>query len=156
MVGAVINPAAAGRLNRRQQARAATRQKLLASARTLFLSVGYASATIRDLAAHMGMSTGAVFSQVEDKEELWRLAMGGPAPSPDVAEEIALLLALYPGWGWVLRRNPDGAFACALSTPGYRPAIGAHGGEGAVWVGSGMCPASAIRAARAAEEADRP
>lgn len=142
-------------LNRRQRAKVATRMKLLASARRLFLSVGYFATGIRDIAADMGMSTGAVFSQVEDKAELWRLAVGGPAPSEDVAEEIALLLALLPGWGWALIRKADGSFFATLSTPGYRPGADGEPAEGAVWIGRGLCPASALRAARTAEEADR-
>ena len=49
--------------------------KLLAAARELFGAQGYEGATIRDIAAAAGMSTGAVFANFADKSELFREIM---------------------------------------------------------------------------------
>ena len=47
---------------RRALAKQQTRAKVLAAARELFGAQGYEGATIRDIAAAAGMSTGAVFA----------------------------------------------------------------------------------------------
>ncbi|WP_293317877.1 TetR/AcrR family transcriptional regulator, partial [Phenylobacterium sp.] len=49
--------------------------KVLAAARELFGAQGYEGATIRDIAAAAGMSTGAVFANFADKSELFREIM---------------------------------------------------------------------------------
>jgi AcrR family transcriptional regulator len=48
-----------------------TRQKILQVAKTLFADRGYEGATIRDIAAAAGMSTGAVFANFADKGDLF-------------------------------------------------------------------------------------
>jgi len=58
-------------LNRRQAAKARTREKVLDSAKTLFESKGYEQATIRDIAEGAHMSTGAVFANFDDKLDLF-------------------------------------------------------------------------------------
>lgn len=70
--------------------KAATRINILAAARAIFLAAGYEGASLRDIAAAAGRSTGAVFCAFEGKAELYAEAMGR-AP-PDVAaflQEIA-------------------------------------------------------------------
>lgn len=57
---------------RRALAKQRTREKILAAAKTLFTEKGYERATIRDIAATAGMSTGAVFASFSDKSELFR------------------------------------------------------------------------------------
>jgi AcrR family transcriptional regulator len=57
---------------RRALAKLATREKILVSARDLFAEKGYERATIRDIAAAAGMSTGAVFASFSDKSELFQ------------------------------------------------------------------------------------
>ena len=57
---------------RRALAKARTREKILASAKELFTAKGYEGATIRDIAAAAGMSTGAVFASFSDKSELFQ------------------------------------------------------------------------------------
>lgn len=130
--------------NKRQRAKASTRAKAAEAARFLFANVGYFSTGIRDVAARMGMSTGAVFATVSDKAALWRLAMGGPAPSEQLAEEVALIQALRPGWSWVLRFNGREHLA-GLTPPDFRPEAmppsRAHSGRG-------DSPAEALRQAR--------
>lgn len=68
-------------LNRRQQAKARTRQKVLDAARFLFERGGYEKATIREIAKEAGMSTGAVFANFEDKAALYE-ALHGHQPIP--------------------------------------------------------------------------
>jgi AcrR family transcriptional regulator len=57
---------------RRALAKQQTRAKVLAAARRLFSESGYEGATIRDIAAEAGMSTGAVFANFTDKSDLFR------------------------------------------------------------------------------------
>lgn len=60
---------------RRALAKQQTRGKVLAAARRLFSEHGYEGATIRDIAAAAGMSTGAVFANFTDKSDLFREIM---------------------------------------------------------------------------------
>jgi AcrR family transcriptional regulator len=60
---------------RRALAKQQTRTKVLAAARRLFSEAGYEGATIRDIAAEAGMSTGAVFANFTDKSDLFREIM---------------------------------------------------------------------------------
>lgn len=60
---------------RRALAKQQTRAKVLAAARQLFSEEGYEGATIRDIAAAAGMSTGAVFANFTDKSDLFREIM---------------------------------------------------------------------------------
>ena len=60
---------------RRALAKQQTRLKVLAAARRLFSEEGYEGATIRDIAAAAGMSTGAVFANFSDKSDLFREIM---------------------------------------------------------------------------------
>jgi AcrR family transcriptional regulator len=57
---------------RRALAKQQTRGRVLAAARQLFSEHGYEGATIRDIAAAAGMSTGAVFANFSDKSDLFR------------------------------------------------------------------------------------
>ena len=56
---------------RRALAKQQTRAKVLTAARRLFSEHGYEGATIRDIAAAAGMSTGAVFANFNDKSDLF-------------------------------------------------------------------------------------
>lgn len=60
---------------RRALAKQQTRAKVLSAARRLFSEHGYEGATIRDIAAAAGMSTGAVFANFADKSDLFREIM---------------------------------------------------------------------------------
>jgi len=60
---------------RRALAKQQTRAKVIAAARRLFSESGYEGATIRDIAAEAGMSTGAVFANFTDKADLFREIM---------------------------------------------------------------------------------
>ena len=78
-------------LNRRQQAKARTRAKVLEAAKALFAEKGYDAATIREIAKRAGMSTGAVFANFEDKAHLYETIHGHP---PVPVEHGARLLAI--------------------------------------------------------------
>ena len=56
---------------RRAAAKALTREKLLQSAKRLFMTHGYDGATMRDIANDAGLSTGAVFANFADKADLF-------------------------------------------------------------------------------------
>jgi AcrR family transcriptional regulator len=87
-----VEPAESVRLNRRQQAKAVTRQKVLDAAKNLFATVGYKAATIRGIAKGAGMSTGAVFANFEDKDALYLAIHGHPALTPEQGLHLAAAL----------------------------------------------------------------
>jgi AcrR family transcriptional regulator len=62
---------------------------VLSAARALFRQLGYERVGIRDIAAEIGMSTGAVFNSFENKEELFAGATASrrrrPPTSPSVS-----------------------------------------------------------------------
>lgn len=62
-------------LGLRAQSKAANRQKILDSARVLFGRLGFEGATLRDIAAEAGLSTGAVFANFSDKREVFKLIL---------------------------------------------------------------------------------
>ena len=64
------------RTTRRALAKQRTREKILAAAKALFTERGYEGATIRDIAAGAGMSTGAVFASFTDKSDLFTEIVG--------------------------------------------------------------------------------
>ncbi len=100
MDGAAFSPALAApavaeppaRLNRRQAAKLRTRQRVLAAATDLFKDVGYAKATIRAIAKKAGMSTGAVFANFIDKDDLYLAAFGHPPLTPEQGLHLAAAL----------------------------------------------------------------
>jgi AcrR family transcriptional regulator len=63
--------AAAPALTRRALAKQQTRRRLLDAAKRLFNERGYEAATVRDIAAAAGLSTGAVFARFADKADLF-------------------------------------------------------------------------------------
>src|SRR5271170_3450672 len=58
-------------LGRRAAGKDRTRQKIMATAKRIFSAIGYERATIRDIAADCGVSTGAVFASFSSKAELF-------------------------------------------------------------------------------------
>lgn len=81
----------APKLNKRQLAKADTRAKVIAAAQALWAEPGtYEFWSIRDIAAHIGMSTGAVFANFASKADLWREAMGYEPPVDCEAVRAAL------------------------------------------------------------------
>jgi AcrR family transcriptional regulator len=74
--GSLKSVAQVRRPTQRALAKQRTREKILAAARTLFTERGYEGATIRDIAAGAGMSTGAVFASFTDKSDLFTEIVG--------------------------------------------------------------------------------
>lgn len=142
-INAAAEPAAERPPNKRQQAKANTRQRIIDAARTAFAAVGFFDATIRDIALQAGMSTGAVFATVPDKEALWRLAMGGPPPSLELANQVARLEAERPDWAWLLRKE-RGRYVVTLTPPGWAPTLRTPD----LCMGRGDSPATALWEAR--------
>lgn len=58
-------------MTKRALAKMRTRESLLAAARKLFSERGYEDATVRDIARAADLSTGAVFANFRDKEEMF-------------------------------------------------------------------------------------
>lgn len=103
-------------MNKRVERKAATRAKVLAAARHLFLHQPYEAVTIRAVAAEAGRSTGSIFLTFSGKEELWSVAMGGPPPDTALGDEIALLLAEHPGTTFQLTYG-QGGYLLRARTP---------------------------------------
>lgn len=55
---------------RRQLSKGKTREKVISAGRTLFMSGGYGTATVRDIAKGAGKSTGALFANFAGKADL--------------------------------------------------------------------------------------
>lgn len=66
-----IQAAAADAPGVRQAGKARSRQSLLQAAKQLFVERGYEGATMREIAARAGLSTGAVFASFADKADLF-------------------------------------------------------------------------------------
>ncbi len=116
---------------RRTLAKQQTRAKVLAAARRLFSEQGYEGATIRDIAAAAGMSTGAVFANFTDKSDLFREimivdmaaladAMSAAAGSANTVDE-ALLKMFMAGYGFYQTQLP---LARAAFSVGWSPQDG--------------------------------
>ena len=59
----------------REQSRANTRERLLASARSVFARSGFHGASVDEIASEAGFSTGALYSNFEGKEDLFLVLM---------------------------------------------------------------------------------
>lgn len=89
--GSVLADTAPRPPTRRAMAKQATRLKVLGAARILFSEQGYEGATIRDIAAAAGMSTGAVFANFTDKSDLFREIMSDDMSALALAMQDAAL-----------------------------------------------------------------
>lgn len=82
----------------RDEAKAATRAKVISAAQKAFHNEAYDEVTLRILARSIGMSTGAIYAQFEDKAALYEAAMGKPAPDVGAfLARVAITCAGYPG-----------------------------------------------------------
>jgi AcrR family transcriptional regulator len=59
----------------REQSRAATRERLLAAARSVFARSGFHGASVEEIASEAGFSTGALYSNFDGKEDLFLVLM---------------------------------------------------------------------------------
>lgn len=132
-------------LNRRQQAKAASRSRVLEAARKAFTTVGYARATMRDIAAMAGLTTGAIFNSFDSKDELWTAVFGGPPPDLALADQIARIRGELPTHNWTLSCHGGSHFA-SVHTHDFHPVDG----SGKCFTARRPTAAEAISAARAA------
>jgi AcrR family transcriptional regulator len=103
------------KINQRAAAKAATRDRAIASAQKLWAEPGsYEAQGIREIAADMGMSTGAVFANFASKADLWVAAFpAAPVPVDSVLTRAApRLLAL-------LKRELEDGFTAQAYMDGY-------------------------------------
>jgi AcrR family transcriptional regulator len=70
----------------RAAGKARSRQSLLAAAKRLFMERGYEGATVREIAAAAGLSTGAVFASFSDKSDLFNEVL-----LADLEEQVRLM-----------------------------------------------------------------
>lgn len=82
--------------NKRQLQKAATRDKVVLAARVLFQAHGYAGTNLREIAKAAGVSTGAIFGNFADKDELYRAVFGH---DPYTAEQGRKLASALVGLG---------------------------------------------------------
>lgn len=92
----------------RAQSKLKTRRRVLDAARQLFMERGYEAATIRDIASHAGLSTGAVFASFVDKTDLFNAVMAEDfqrqvealrqAAKPDATVEDAVMIVFEAGY----------------------------------------------------------
>jgi AcrR family transcriptional regulator len=59
----------------REQSRAATRERLLDGARTVFARAGFHGASVEEIASEAGFSTGALYSNFDGKQDLFLALM---------------------------------------------------------------------------------
>ena len=81
-------------LGARQAGKARSRQSLLRAAKALFVQHGYEGATMREIAAGAGLSTGAVFASFADKADLFDAVLRADA---EVQAEAMRKAAAIPG-----------------------------------------------------------
>ena len=91
----------------RELAKHENRHRILQAARKFFAEVGYDRATLRQIAAHAGVTTGAVFKHVTDKRDLVHLifseevdaltktALASPRSYQTLGEKILLIAEHY-------------------------------------------------------------
>ncbi|HVE69077.1 MAG TPA: TetR/AcrR family transcriptional regulator [Solirubrobacteraceae bacterium] len=103
------------RLTRDEQ-RARTRARLIASARTVFARRGYHRASLEDISEEAGYSTGAIYSNFDGKEDLFLAVLERHVADRVEAVHRAVAAASTPAervraaaddWMRFLREDPD-------------------------------------------------
>ena len=109
----------------RAAGKARSRTRLLQSAKRLFIERGYDGATVREIAAAAGLSTGAVFASFADKADLFDAVLTADALDQLEAMRAAgheagpagqrMLKALNVGYAYHLKQLPLFQAAMAVS-----------------------------------------
>jgi AcrR family transcriptional regulator len=100
----------------REQSKAATRERLLDAARSVFAASGFHGASVEEIAAAAGFSTGALYSNFDGKEDLFLALM--EREIDEHAREIAAAVAAQPSvaeraeggaqkWMAMIEREPE-------------------------------------------------
>lgn len=88
----------------REQSKALTRERLLIAARTVFARRGFHGASVEEIAAEAGFSTGALYSNFESKEDLFLTLM-----DEEIAAYSQEIASAVGGLSSVAERARDGA-----------------------------------------------
>ncbi len=88
----------------REQSKAQTKQRLLSAARTVFARRGYHGASVEEIAAEAGFSTGALYSNFDGKEDLFLALM-----DHEIDAYCAEIAAGVDGVASIAERARDGA-----------------------------------------------
>jgi AcrR family transcriptional regulator len=109
----------------RAQSKLKTRRRVLSAARALFMERGYEAATIRDIAAAAGLSTGAVFASFVDKTDLFNAVMAEDfhriiddlcqTSKPEAGLEDGVMAVFEGGYAFHLKQLPLLQAAVGLS-----------------------------------------
>jgi len=120
MEGRELQPAgtdavAAGRMTR-EQSRANTRERLLAAARSVFARRGFHGASVEEIAAEAGFSTGALYSNFDSKQDLFLVLMEREIDehSREIAEAVGARASIAERaeggarrWMTMIEREPE-------------------------------------------------
>ena len=136
----IVRMEATARLSR-EQSKAATRERLLDAARSVFAAGGFHGASVEEIAAAAGFSTGALYSNFDGKEDLFLALM--EREIDEHAREIAAAVSARPSvaeraaggarqWMAMIEREPELVllftefWAYGVREPQVRPAIAAR------------------------------
>lgn len=124
----------------REQSKAQTRQRLLSAARTVFARRGYHGASVEEIAAEAGFSTGALYSNFDGKEDLFLALMDHvmDAYCAEIAAEVDGVASVADRardgarhWMEIIEREPEMLmlfvefWAYAARDPGARERVAA-------------------------------
>lgn len=86
---------------KRTAQKADKRRRIIDAAQAMFQLLGYEGTNLRDIAKSAGCSTGAVFSNFADKEQLFEEATGRKAPMARVKDALIGVAKRgeVPPWG---------------------------------------------------------
>jgi AcrR family transcriptional regulator len=88
----------------REQSRANTRDRLLAAARSVFARSGFHGASVDEIAAEAGFSTGALYSNFDGKEDLFLVLM-----EREIDEHAREIAEAVREWASIAERATGGA-----------------------------------------------
>src|SRR5256714_7729568 len=125
----------------REQSKAHTRERLLEAARSVFASSGFHGASVEEIAATAGFSTGALYSNFDGKEDLFLVLM--EREIDEHAREIAEAVGERPSvaeratggarrWMTMIEREPEllllfmEFWAYGVREPEVRPKVAAR------------------------------
>jgi AcrR family transcriptional regulator len=100
----------------REESKALTRERLIAAARTTFARHGFHRASLEEIAAEAGYSTGAIYANFDGKEDLFLAVLDQHVADRLRSTERAVAGASTPGararagaddWMRFLREDPD-------------------------------------------------
>jgi AcrR family transcriptional regulator len=125
----------------REQSREQTRERLLTAARTVFARGGFHGASVEEIAAEAGFSTGALYSNFDGKEDLFLVLMEREIGehAREIAEAVRARTSVAERaeggarqWMTMIEREPDVLllfmefWAYGVRDPEVRPKVAAR------------------------------